>query len=66
MKPKDAAVLHEKLIDALTLGYHAEFDPDEAENAGAFVEDALSEEDAVQSRLDLPDALAASVFESGE
>ena len=41
--------LHEKLIDAQTPGYQAEFDPDEAEHAGAFVEDALSEEDAIDS-----------------
>jgi hypothetical protein len=46
------AILREKLIDALTPGYQAEFDPDEAEQAGAFVEDALSEEDAAESSID--------------
>jgi hypothetical protein len=32
--------IREKLSDALTPGYQAEFDPDEAERAGAFEEDA--------------------------
>lgn len=48
-----AAVLHEKLTDAGTPGFEAEFSPDEAEAAGAFVEDALTEEAAFQSRDDL-------------
>ena len=51
-----AAVLHEKLADAMTPGYQAEFDPDEAEQAGAFVEDALSEQDAAESDIDLVEA----------
>ena len=56
---RDAAdqTLHEKLNDALTPGYAAEFDPDEAQRAGAFVEDALSEADAADSALDLEGAL---------
>ena len=45
--------LHEKLVDAQIPGYQVEFDPEEAECAGAFVEDALSEDDAVASRADL-------------
>ena len=45
--------LREKLADAQTPGYQAEFDPEEAERAGAFVEDALSEEDAADSNADL-------------
>ena len=45
--------LREKLIDALIPGYQVEFDPEEAERAGAFVEDALSEPDAAESSLDL-------------
>jgi hypothetical protein len=49
--------LREKLTDALTPGYQAEFDPEEAERAGAFVEDALSEEDAAESNADLVDVL---------
>jgi hypothetical protein len=48
-----AATLHEKLADALIPGFQAEFAPDEAELAGAFVEDALSEQDAVESGVDL-------------
>ena len=34
-------------------GYQAEFDPDEAEKVGAFHEDALSEQDALDSDVDL-------------
>ena len=48
-----AEALREKLIDALIPGYQVEFDPEEAERAGAFVEDALSEPDAAESSLDL-------------
>ena len=47
------AVIREKLIDAMTPGFQAEFDPDEADQAGAFIEDALSEEDAMASDVDL-------------
>ena len=39
-------VIRRKLIDAEVPGAVVEFDPEEAERAGAFVEDALSEEDA--------------------
>jgi hypothetical protein len=45
--------LRNKLADALTPGVRAELDPDEAERAGAFVEDALSEQDAAESFIDL-------------
>jgi len=41
-----------KLQDALTPGFAAEFSPEEAEMAGAFREDALSEADAFDSALD--------------
>jgi len=51
---KDSLV-KEKLIDAMTPGYQVEFDPEEAELAGAFVEDALSEKDALESSIDLID-----------
>jgi hypothetical protein len=47
-----AAALHEKFVDILTIGVGAAFDPDEAEQAGAFAEDALSVLDAVESCLD--------------
>ena len=53
---KDATeALLEKLADASTPGYQVEFDPEEAERAGAFIEDALSEEDAMESSVDLLD-----------
>lgn len=51
-----AAALREKLADAMTPGFQAEFDPEEAERAGAFVEDALSEADAAESDADLVNA----------
>ena len=57
-QPNAADALREKLLDAMTPGYQAEFDPDEAEQAGAFVEDALSEQDATESDVDLVDATA--------
>ena len=48
-----AAALRDKLSDILTPGYAAEFDPDEAEQAGAFEEDAVSLQDAAESCVDL-------------
>ena len=48
-----AIALREKLLDALIPGYQAEFDPDEADMAGAFIEDAMSEQDAAESSMDL-------------
>lgn len=53
------AALREKLLDALVPGFAAEFDPDEAQRAGAFAEDALSEADAADSAIDLEGAWAA-------
>ncbi|WP_020405855.1 hypothetical protein [Hahella ganghwensis] len=50
-----AQSIRDKYIDAMTPGYQVEFDPVEAELVGAFVEDALSEEDATESTLDLPE-----------
>ena len=46
-------VLREKMADALTPGFEVELDPDEAERVGAFVEDALSDQDAQESTEDL-------------
>lgn len=46
-------VLAEKLTDAMVPGAIVEFDPEEAERAGAFIEDALSERDALESDIDL-------------
>lgn len=51
----DGEAIAEKLSDAAIPGYAAEFDPEEAELAGAFVEDALSEDEAIESATDLPD-----------
>lgn len=48
-------VTTEKLRDALTPRFAAEFDPDEAARAGAFPEDALREADALASSDDLVD-----------
>ena len=45
-------VIQEKLLDAEIPGFQAEFDPLEAERLGAFTEDALSEEDALDSAID--------------
>jgi hypothetical protein len=53
-----ASALREKFIDILIPGYEAEFGPDEAEQAGAFVDDALSAEDAAESSLDALDRSA--------
>jgi hypothetical protein len=58
LSPVDAAAagreaVREKMKDALTPGFQVEFDPDEAELVGAFVEDALSEQDAAESGDDL-------------
>jgi hypothetical protein len=57
-----AAALREKLTDAMTPGYQAEFDPLEAERAGAFQEDALTELDAAASSDDLAEALEEPAF----
>lgn len=44
--------LQDKLGDAMTPGFVAELDPDEATKAGAFEEDALTEDDALESTAD--------------
>ncbi len=51
----------EKLINAETPGFRAECDPNEADCAGVFVEDALSEEDALDTAIDLNDAQSGDV-----
>ena len=48
-----AATLREKMRDAEVPGFRAEFGPDEAEMAGAFVEDALSEHAAAENDTEL-------------
>ena len=59
------AAFFEKLADAQIPGYQAEFDPDEAERAGAFVEDAMSEQDALESQIDLIDSAVPAGVEEG-
>lgn len=51
--PTTAEVVREKMIDAMTPGMQVEFDPDEADYIGAFVEDAMSEADAIDASIDL-------------
>ena len=58
-------VLFEKLDDAMTPGYQTEFDPAEAEAVGAFVEDALSESDAVESSADIIDTFTVTIPSDG-
>jgi hypothetical protein len=48
-------ILADKFNDAITPGFEVEFDPEEAERAGAFQEDALTEADALDSCIDLTD-----------
>lgn len=48
------AAFHDKLADLELPGFVVEFDPDEAERAGAFEEDALTETDALEGAIDLP------------
>ncbi|MEQ1815525.1 MAG: conjugal transfer protein TraD [Nitrosomonas sp.] len=50
--PDIKEIIQEKLLDAEIPGFQAEFDPLEAERLGAFKEDALSEEDALDSAID--------------
>ena len=46
------ASVNAKLVDAQVPGFEAEFDPCEAQLAGAFIEDALSSQDAQDSAID--------------
>ena len=50
--PDIQEVITDKLLDAEIPGFQAEFDPLEAESLGAFTEDALSEQDALESSID--------------
>lgn len=45
-------IVAQKMIDLSVPGYHAEFSPAEADQAGAFEETALSPDDALESALD--------------
>lgn len=56
IRPKD--VILTKMMDAWeTPGFQATFDPDEADRAGFFIENALNEEDAFNSIVDLAEAI---------
>ncbi|WP_158266167.1 hypothetical protein [Pseudomonas sp. R9.37] len=44
--------LDEKLADVMVPGFEAEFDPNEADHAGSFREDALCIDDAADSSSD--------------
>lgn len=46
-------VIDAKLIDMETPGFAVEFNPLEADRIGAFEEDALSEQDAWESAIDV-------------
>ena len=50
--PDITEIIQEKLLDAEIPGFQAEFDPLEAERLGAFTEDTLSEQDALESSID--------------
>ena len=50
--PDITEIIQEKLLDAEIPGFQAEFDPLEAEILGAFTEDALNEQDALESTID--------------
>lgn len=52
-KPKELReIVYEKLDDAQTPGANVEFDPEEADLAGAFEEDSMTEQDALESNID--------------
>ena len=50
--PDIQEVITDKLLDAEIPGFQAEFDPLAAQMLGAFTEDALSEQDALDSTID--------------
>ena len=50
--PDIQEVITDKLLDAEIPGFQAEFDPLEAQMLGAFTEDALNEQDALDSTID--------------
>jgi hypothetical protein len=58
-EPSQSTLAASKLCDALVAGFEPEFSPHEAEAAGAFLEDALREEDARETGPDLPRFQAA-------
>jgi hypothetical protein len=53
--PIDSDIALLKLVDANNPGFIVDVDPDEADLLGAFVEDALTEQDAMAGSVDLLD-----------
>jgi hypothetical protein len=51
--PAAAAVISESMADLTTAGVIVEVDPDEADRAGTFLDDALDEEAAWDANVDL-------------
>jgi len=51
--PAPAAIISESLADLTIAGVIVEVDPDAADRAGAFLEDALDEQTAWESNADL-------------
>jgi hypothetical protein len=51
--PVPAAIISESMDDLAVAGVIVEVDPDEADCAGAFLEDALDEQTAWESNADL-------------
>lgn len=49
-------IISNDYADFLKPGFLVELDQDEADDLGAFVEDAISIEDAIDSNLDMEDA----------
>lgn len=49
----DDEKLKKKLHDAMVPGCVVTLEPEEAERAGAFVEDALGEDEAIDSAMDI-------------
>lgn len=52
-QPTDRDVIAEKMRDAMVPGFEATFDPEQAQYAGAFEEDALTAADATASINDI-------------
>jgi len=50
----DLSIVVAKLVDSELPGAPVAFDPREADLAGAFVEDALDEDEALAAQFDLP------------
>lgn len=54
--PRDPNVVLQKLNDANTPGFLVEVDPEEAELLGAFIEDALDEQSALEGSIEWQEA----------